>query len=187
MRFARVIVTAHDMHWLGAAMTAFCGYGTSVIGCDAEVGVEQQCTAEQTLDGRPGAAAMVFAFSYDDLRTVIPNRVGQCLLTCPTAAAFDGLPDAAERAAMGKHVRYFGDGFQKSKVVDQRRFWRVPVMEGFLTRQNVEEVRRYLEDAEFRNECADHNYSVAKRFYSYSVLRRSLRHLITAITGLEHL
>jgi len=65
--------------------------------------------------------------------------------------------------------------------------FRLPVMEGFLTQRNVEEVRRYLEDAEFRRECTKHNYNVAKRFYSYSVLRRSLRHLITAITGLENL
>jgi len=65
--------------------------------------------------------------------------------------------------------------------------FRLPVMEGFLTRRNAEDVRRYIEDAVFRRECVDHNYNVAKRFYSYSVLRRSLRHLITAITGLENL
>lgn len=138
MRYARAIVTAHDTHWLDAAMGAVCGYGTSVIGCDAEVGVESWLDAGDTPDGRPGAAVMLFAFSYDDLTTVIPNRVGQCLLTCPTTAVYDGLPEAEQHAPMGKHVRFFGDGFQKSKVVAQRRFWRVPVMEGeFLVEQHV--------------------------------------------------
>ena len=40
LRFSRLIVTAHDAHWLRAACEAACGYGTSVIGCDAEIGVE---------------------------------------------------------------------------------------------------------------------------------------------------
>ncbi|HEX9109487.1 MAG TPA: formylmethanofuran--tetrahydromethanopterin N-formyltransferase, partial [Longimicrobiales bacterium] len=58
------------------------------------------------------------------------ERVGQTVLTCPTTACFDGLPDAAERVAIGGQLRFFGDGFQASKVVDGRRYWRVPVMEG---------------------------------------------------------
>ena len=27
-------------------------------------------------------------------------------------------------------LRFFGDGFQKSKLIDGERFWRVPVMDG---------------------------------------------------------
>ncbi len=39
---------------------------------------------------------------------------------------------------MGKWVRFFGDGFQSSKVLGGRRFWRVPVMEGeFLVQEDV--------------------------------------------------
>ena len=40
LRFSRLIATAHDAHWLRAACEAACGYGTSVIGCYAEIGVE---------------------------------------------------------------------------------------------------------------------------------------------------
>jgi len=65
--------------------------------------------------------------------------------------------------------------------------FRVPVMDGFLTRRVVEEVRRFLEDEEYRRESMEHNYRVARKFYSYSVLRRSLRTLVTNITGLEEL
>jgi len=65
--------------------------------------------------------------------------------------------------------------------------FRLPVMDGFLTKEVVEEVRRLLEDAEYRGQLIEHNYEIAKRFYSYGVLRRSLRTLITNITGLSDL
>jgi len=56
--------------------------------------------------------------------------VGQTVLTCPTTACFDGLPDAPDRVGVGSALRFFGDGFQMSKVVAGQRFWRIPVMEG---------------------------------------------------------
>jgi formylmethanofuran--tetrahydromethanopterin N-formyltransferase len=130
LRFSRLVVTAHDRHWLDAALAAVCGYGTSVIGCDAEVGVESPLDAGATPDGRAGASILAFGFSAAGLAGAVANRAAQCLLTCPTTAVFDGLPEAEERAPLGGHVRYFGDGFEKSKLVDGRRFWRVPVMDG---------------------------------------------------------
>jgi formylmethanofuran--tetrahydromethanopterin N-formyltransferase len=128
--FSRLVVTAHDGHWLEAGVAAACGYGTSVIGCDAEIGVDAWLPARDTPDGRPGAAVLAFAFSAAGLGKAIANRAAQCLLTCPTVAVFDGLTDAAERIPLGGHVRFFGDGFEKTKVYDGRRFWRVPVMDG---------------------------------------------------------
>jgi formylmethanofuran--tetrahydromethanopterin N-formyltransferase len=138
LRFTRLLVTAHDVHWLDAAVRAACGYGSSVIGCDAEVGVERMLAATETPDGRPGAALLAFAFSTAALGKAVANRTSQCLLTCPTTAVFDGLPSADERVPLGSHVRFFGDGFEKSKVLDGRRFWRVPVMDGeFLVEESV--------------------------------------------------
>ena len=130
LRFARIVVTALDDHWLSAAIASVCGYGTSVIGCDAEVGVERLLAPGETPDGRPGAAVMLFAFSGESLATAVANRVAQCLLTCPTTAAFDGLAGAADRIPLGGHVRFFGDGHEKTKIVAGRRYWRVPVMDG---------------------------------------------------------
>jgi formylmethanofuran--tetrahydromethanopterin N-formyltransferase len=130
MRFARVVVTAADEHWLDAALREFCGYGSSVIGCDAEVGLERRLSDGESPDGRPGAAALAFGFSVDALAKALPNRVGQCLMTCPTTAVFNGLPEAEEFVPLGKHLRFFGDGYQKSKLVDDRRYWRLPVMDG---------------------------------------------------------
>lgn len=130
LRYARLVVTAHDAHWLDAAVRAACGYGTSVIGCDAEAGVEMLLPPEATPDGRPGAAIMLFGFSPEAVGKAAGNRTAQCLLTCPTTAVFDGLPDADERIPLGSHVRFFGDGHEKTKVVAGRRHWRVPVMDG---------------------------------------------------------
>jgi len=138
MRFVRLIVTAHDDYWLEAALREFTGYASSVIACDAEVGVERRLSAEETPDRRPGASVLVFGFSRESLAESVPNRTGQCLMTCPTTAVYDGLPESAERIALGKHIRFFGDGFQKSKLLFGRRYWRIPVMDGeFLVEDRV--------------------------------------------------
>jgi len=138
LRYARLLVTAADAHWLDAAILAACGYGTSVIGCDAEIGVERWLKPEDTPDGRPGAAVLAYGFSADGVGKAVANRTAQCLLTCPTASVFDGLPTAEERRPLGAHVRFFGDGFEKTKVMDGRRYWRVPVMDGeFLVEDSV--------------------------------------------------
>ena len=66
-------------------------------------------------------------------------------MTCPTTAVFNGLPDAETKIPLGKHIRFFGDGFQKSKQVAGRRYWRIPVMDGeFLVEDvlGVEQGRR---------------------------------------------
>ena len=138
LRFARLIVTTHDEHWLAAAVAATCGYGTSVIGCDCEIGVESRLAPSDTPDGRVGASLLAFSFAGEGVAKAVANRTAQCLLTCPTTSLFDGLPDAAERATLGGHVRYFGDGFEKTKVIDGRRYWRVPVMDGeFVVEESI--------------------------------------------------
>jgi formylmethanofuran--tetrahydromethanopterin N-formyltransferase len=106
------------------------GYAASVIGCDAEAGVERWLGSDEPPDGRPGAAVLLFGFSTENLAKAVPNRIGQCVLTCATTAVFNGVPDAEERIPLGKHLRFFGDGFQKSKLIAGHRYWRVPVMDG---------------------------------------------------------
>jgi formylmethanofuran--tetrahydromethanopterin N-formyltransferase len=130
MRWTRLIVTADDEHWVDEATRAVTGYASSVIACDSEMGVERKLSADETPDGRPGAAVLAFGFSAEALGKAIPNRVGQCVMTCPTTAAFDGNPAGLERISLGKHIRFFGDGFQRSKKFSAQRFWRIPVMDG---------------------------------------------------------
>lgn len=138
MRYARLIVTAEDSHWLDAALREFTGYSASVIACDAEIGVERKLTAQETPDGRLGAAVLVFGMSAEALGRGVPNRVGQCLMTCPSTAVYNGLEDGSEKFPLGKHIRFFGDGYQKSKKIDGRRYWRIPVMDGeFLVEESA--------------------------------------------------
>jgi len=148
MRYTRLIITAHDEYWLEAAVKEFTGYSSSVISCDAEAGVERYLSTDETPDGRVGAAVLAFAFSSDGLAKAVPNRVGQCVMTCPTTAVFDGTDYAADnlaekdgkptKIALGKSIRYFGDGFQKSKKIGSRRYWRIPVMDGeFLVEETL--------------------------------------------------
>ena len=138
----RVVITAADEYWLDIAVKVFTGYGTSVIACEAELGLEQHLPPSATPDERLGASVLLFAFNKEALAKVVPKRVGQCLMTCPTVAVYDGLGTAADRIPVGKHLRYFGDGKQKSKVIAGRRYWRIPVMEGeFVCEESVGAVK----------------------------------------------
>jgi formylmethanofuran--tetrahydromethanopterin N-formyltransferase len=131
MTVARLVVTAATPEWARIAGTVATGYAASVIGCDAEAGIEREIPAEETPDGRPGVSLLFFAFSRDALQKAAINRVGQCILTCPTTACYNGLPLVKEKTIrLGGNLRFFGDGYQFSKKLDGRRFWRLPVMDG---------------------------------------------------------
>lgn len=133
MTAARAIVTAVSEHWAEVAGRTMTGYATSVIACDAEASIERVLSPDETPDGRPGVSILVFAFSRDGLEKALMNRVGQCVMTCPTTACYTGLPAGEKSVNVGGRLRYFGDGFQISKRLDGRRFWRVPVMDGEFT------------------------------------------------------
>ena len=134
MTASRAIVTADTPGWAATAARVMTGYGTSVIGCDAEAGIEGTLDEGETPDGRPGVSVLVFAFSRDALEKALTNRVGQCVMTCPTSACYNGLPLADKSIKVGGSLRYFGDGWQISKrLPGGRRFWRVPVMDGEFT------------------------------------------------------
>jgi formylmethanofuran--tetrahydromethanopterin N-formyltransferase len=129
--FTRLIVTAADEFWLDAAVATLTGYGTSVIGCDAEVGIERRLDSSESPDGRPAAAVLLFAFTTEELAQAVGNRVGQCVLTCPTTACFDGLANEEETIPLGDYLRLFGDGYEQQCDSDNsHRYWRVPVMDG---------------------------------------------------------
>lgn len=132
IKAARLIITADDLRWAETAATVMCGNATSVIACDVEAALERTVTGDDTPDGRPGVSVLVFGFSVDSLGKAVQNRVGQCILTCPTTACYNGIFDCPKekRIRIGGAIRYFGDTFQKSKKLGDRRFWRIPVMDG---------------------------------------------------------
>jgi formylmethanofuran--tetrahydromethanopterin N-formyltransferase len=130
MRVARVIVTARSPRWAREAALKLTGFATSVIGCKVEAGIELELAESATPDGRPGVSILVMTMGKDDLPKRLIERIGQTVLTCPTTACYDGLPAAPDRVGVGSALRFFGDGFQASKVIGGERFWRIPVMEG---------------------------------------------------------
>ena len=152
----RAVITAGTPRWAEIAAREATGYATSVIACDAEAGVERPLSPDETPDGRPGVSALFFAFNRDKLEKAVASRIGQCVMTCATTACYNGLPATEKMIKVGGNLRYFGDGFQMSKVLEEegsgfriqgsesadgdateqarhavkRRFWRVPVMDG---------------------------------------------------------
>lgn len=129
MAATRVIVTAANGIWAQHAARAMTGFATSVIACGVEAGIERELLAAETPDGRPGVSVLLFSMSAKALAKQLETRVGQCVLTCPTTAIFAGL-DGDLKVPLGRNLRYFGDGYQSSKVIGGRRYWRVPVMDG---------------------------------------------------------
>ena len=129
---ARVIVTAATRQWSEAAARSMTGFATSVIGCKCEAGIERFLSADETPDRRPGASILLFAMDKASVGKRLVERIGQCVMTCPTTACFNGL-DAGEAVQVGSQLRYFGDGFQGSKKLGDQRFWRIPVMDGEFT------------------------------------------------------
>src|SRR5438093_1743917 len=138
MTAARVVVTAATAEWARTAGRLATGYAASVIGCDAEAGIERELPGDETPDGRAGVSLLLFAFNRDALQKATINRVGQCVLTCPTTACYNGLPLVKDKTIrIGGNLRFFGDGWQMSKKLEGRRLWRVPVMDGEFTCEDV--------------------------------------------------
>jgi formylmethanofuran--tetrahydromethanopterin N-formyltransferase len=130
MRYTRLVITAATAEWAYEAARSATGFATSVIGCKCEAAIERPLAPDETPDGRPGRSVLLFAMDREGVGKRVIERVGQCVMTCPTTACFDGLPGADRTVALGGALRYFGDGFQASKVIAGQRYWRIPVMEG---------------------------------------------------------
>ena len=129
MKATRIIVTAETKYWVSKAVESMTGFATSVIACGCEGGIEKEIKESSTPDGRPGAAVLLFAMDSKGLAKQVLKRIGQCVLTTPTTACFSGL-ESNEKISLGQSLRYFGDGFQISKKIEHKRFWRIPVMDG---------------------------------------------------------
>jgi glycosyltransferase involved in cell wall biosynthesis len=56
-------------------------------------------------------------------------------------------------------------------------------IDGFVTDEAVRKTRKVLTDEEFRTQMVRHNYETAQKYFSYSVLYKKLRNLISDCTG----
>jgi|YelNatPaOPRAMG01_1025707.scaffolds.fasta_scaffold03410_15 formylmethanofuran--tetrahydromethanopterin N-formyltransferase len=126
----RVLITAENEKWALTAAQVTVGFATSVIMAPAEASIERIVPSNQTPDGRPGILVQIYNKDRFALKFQLMERIGQCIMTCPTTAAFDGLPNAKRKLNVGRSLRLFGDGFQKKATVQGRKCWKIPVMEG---------------------------------------------------------
>ena len=182
MRGARVIITAQSAGWARTAAQSMTGFATSVIGCKVEAGIETEIAPEDTPDGRPGISVLLFAFDAEGLGRQLIDRVGQTILTCPTTACFDGLPDSPDRVTVGGALRHFGDKFQSSKVLDGQRYWRIPVMEGEFLVQETFGVQRAIGGGNFLIMARDQAAALAAAEAAVDAMR-SVRGIIMPFPG----
>jgi len=126
----RILVTAENKKWALAAAEAATGFATSIIMCPAEAARERILPPHKTPDGRIGIVIQIYNRSLQALKNQMMLRIGQCIMTCPTTAAYDALPNAERRLKIGRSLRLFGDGFQEIDKIEGRIVWRIPVMEG---------------------------------------------------------
>lgn len=125
----RLVITAESAEWALAAAQSVTGFATSIIGCKCEAGIEMPLPPGLTPDGRPGVSVLLFAMNAEGVGKRLIERIGQCIMTCPSTACYSGLA-GEEQVAVGSQLRYFGDRYQIAKLLDGRRLWRVPVMDG---------------------------------------------------------
>ncbi|UCD95810.1 MAG: formylmethanofuran--tetrahydromethanopterin N-formyltransferase [Candidatus Bathyarchaeota archaeon] len=130
MWVGRIMITAENEKWANVAARTACGFASSIIMSPAEAGIEGSILAKETPDRRPGVLIQLYHRTRPDLKNQMILRIGQCVMTCPTTAAFDALPEAKRRLKVGWSLRLFGDGFQEREIRYDRTMWRIPVMEG---------------------------------------------------------
>lgn len=126
----RILITAENEKWALTAANSATGFASSVIMSPAEAGIESIVPKSKTPDGRVGVLIQIYNRTPRDLRVQLLTRVGQCILTCPTTSAFDGLPESPRKMGIGRSLRLFGDGYQRRGILYGRKVWRIPVMEG---------------------------------------------------------
>ncbi|MCZ7383126.1 MAG: formylmethanofuran--tetrahydromethanopterin N-formyltransferase [Candidatus Methanoperedens sp.] len=138
IKIARVLITGASKKWALVAAQEATGFGTSVIMCPAEAGVEKVVNGDETPDGRPGAYIQICTFGFKSLEEQLLKRLGQCVLTAPTTAMWNGLPKAEKQFDTGFKLKFFGDGFESETNIGGRKAYKIPMMQGdFVAEHNI--------------------------------------------------
>ena len=129
IKVTRILVTAATEELAKIAATEATGYGTSVIGCPAEAGIDCFVPADETPDGRPGYVIMICQGGKKALDHELMERIGMCILTAPTAAAFNAL-ESEDTLNTGAKLKFFGDGFEEETEIAGKKIFSIPIMSG---------------------------------------------------------
>lgn len=130
IKVSRILITAATKKLALVAATEATGYGTSVIGCPAEAGIDCYVPPQETPDGRPGYAIMICNMNKGKLDHELLERVGMCILTAATTAVFDWLDEPDEKLKTGQKLKFFGDGYEQTLDVEGRKVHSIPLMSG---------------------------------------------------------
>jgi len=130
MWLARIMITAANEKWALTAGQVTTGFASSIIASPAEAGIERVVPPAETPDKRPGCIIHLYHRFRTNLRFQLISRIGQCVLTCPTTAAFNALSNTKRKVKAGEVLSQFGDGYAKRDSLYNREVWRIPVMEG---------------------------------------------------------
>ncbi len=130
IKVSRILITAATKKLALVAATEATGYGTSVIGCPAEAGIDGYVPPQETPDGRPGYIIMICNMNKDKLDHELLERVGMCVLTAATTAVFDWMDEPDEKLKTGQKLKFFGDGYEQTLDIEGRKVHSIPLMSG---------------------------------------------------------
>jgi len=133
---SEIIITAANRYLAHEAAEHATGFASSLIGSGAEAGIDYNLPPDRTPDGRPGCVILVAHPSKQQLKDQLVQRLAECVLTAPTTAIFNGLPDAPEKLPIKLH--YYGDGYEYRTKIKDRNVWAIPIMGGeFITEEEI--------------------------------------------------
>ncbi|MCW4020002.1 MAG: formylmethanofuran--tetrahydromethanopterin N-formyltransferase [Candidatus Bathyarchaeota archaeon] len=179
----RVLITAENERWAQTAANVATGYASSIIASPAEAGIEGNVPSEETPDGRIGILVQFYHHSRGDLKKQMIARIGQCVMTCPTTAAFDALPKATRRLKVGRSLRLFGDGFQKKDELAGRNVWRIPVIEGEFVVENSFGTMKAAAGGNFLILAEDMKSGLKAAEASVEAIRRNVKYVVLPFPG----
>jgi len=180
---SRVLITAENEKWALTAAEVATGFASSIIGSPAEAGIERLVLASETPDGRAGALIQIYHRTRSELKRQMIARIGQCVMTCPTTAAFNALEGTTRKLKVGRSLRFFGDGFQKFDEMYGRKVWRIPVMEGEFIVESSFGIKRGVAGGNFFIMAKDLKSGLAAAELAVETIRKNVREVILPFPG----
>ena len=183
MWVGRILITAENKKWALTAANVATGFASSIIMSPAEAGVEGLVPPEETPDGRIGTLIQIYHRTRRDLKNQMVLRIGQCIMTCPTTAAFNGLPEAKRKLKVGRSIRLFGDGFQRKSMVGDRKVWKIPVMEGIFIVEDTFGVAQAVAGGNFLILAENRNSGLKAAEEAVNAIKNNVKGVILPFPG----
>ena len=184
MRATRLVITAETRAWARHAAVAATGFATSVIACGCEAGIERELSRARDA-GRPARRRDPHLRDVVQGSAETPRAPGRPMRPdLPTTAAYNGVPAEAahEWLQLGGALRWFGDGWQISKLIGGKRYWRIPVMDGEFVCEEKAGLVKGIGGGNFLILAADRAAALAAAERSIAAMRK-VRNVDHAVSG----